>query len=122
VYGSGAAAGMDPAGGVGAVDLYARSAYAAYAPPVDAALAAPAAPHPPDPREQSFRRAMQCGLRSCPAQQEPQAVPAASAVDPMAELGAQLGPDAAPGGAPGCGSPAISRAVRFISAGELLNE
>lgn len=96
VYGSGAAAGGDPAG-LGAVDPYAGSAYAAYAPPADAALAAPAAPPPPDPRELSFRRAMQCGIRSCPAQQEPQAAPAASAVDPMAELGAQLG-GAAPGG------------------------
>lgn len=59
--------------GLGAVDPYAGAAYAAYAPPVDAGFAAPP---PPDPREQSFRRAMQCGIRSCPAQ-EPHAAPAA---------------------------------------------
>lgn len=33
---------------------------------------------PPDPREQSFRRTMQCGIRSCPAQPTGRANAAAS--------------------------------------------
>lgn len=44
---------------------------------------------------------MSCGIRSCPAQQAaPDAAPAASAVDPMADVGAQLGGAAAGGSSP----------------------
>jgi type IV secretory pathway VirB10-like protein len=95
-----AGAGVDPT--LVGTDPYAGgSASAAYAPPVEVAPAAPAAPPPPDPRELAFRRAMSCGIRSCPAPAEPQAAPVGSAVDPAAEVAQHLGGAAPAARAPG---------------------